>query len=109
MKRAATQALGIAMGVAAISTAYAQDWQPTRAVRWVVPYVPGGATDLVTRAVTEPVIAALGQQFVVDNRGGASGTIAFDLVARAAPDAYTIATAAASSTILPGACKELAF
>ena len=109
MKRVATQMLGLVIGLAAIPMAYAQDWQPTRAVRWVVPYVPGGATDLVTRAVTEPVTAALGQQFVVDNRGGASGTIAFDLVARAAPDGYTITTAADSITILPFAFRKLSF
>src|SRR5450759_3149659 len=75
--------------VTCVSFAHAQGWQPTRSVRWVVPYVPGGANDLVTRTVAEPLSAALGQQFVVDNRGGASGTIAFDLVASTAPDGYT--------------------
>lgn len=109
MRKLGSQALGLAMGIAAITTAYGQDWQPTRAVRWVVPYVPGGATDLVTRAVADPVTAALGQQFVVDNRGGASGTIAFDLVSRAAPDGYTITTAADSITILPFAFRKLSF
>lgn len=91
------------------TAAAAQGWQPARAVRWVVPYVPGGATDLVTRAVADPIVSALGQQFVVDNRGGASGTIAFDMVSRAVPDGYTITTAADSITILPFAFRKLSF
>lgn len=107
-KRTLVSALAVLAVLAAGSVA-ARDWQPARAVRWVVPYVPGGATDLVTRSVAEPVTQALGQQIVVDNRGGASGTIAFDMVARAAADGYTITTAADSITILPFAFKKLTF
>lgn len=91
------------------AAAQAQHWQPTRAVRWVVPYVPGGANDLVTRTIAEPLSAAMGQQYVVDNRGGASGTIAFDLVARAAPDGHTITTAADAITVLPSTFRKLTF
>jgi tripartite-type tricarboxylate transporter receptor subunit TctC len=75
----------------------------------MVPYVPGGATDLVTRAVAEPLSAALGQQFVVDNRPGATGTIAYDLVARSTPDGYTITTAPDALTVLPFSFKKLPF
>ena len=102
-------AAALLAAVTCVSFAHAQGWQPARSVRWVVPYVSGGANDLVTRTVAEPLSAALGQQFVVDNRGGASGTIAFDLVARAAPDGYTIATAADAITILPFAFMKLSF
>jgi tripartite-type tricarboxylate transporter receptor subunit TctC len=102
-------ATALLAALACVSFAHAQGWQPARSVRWVVPYVPGGANDLVTRTVAEPLGAALGQNFVVDNRGGASGTIALDLVARAAPDGYTLATAADAITILPSAFKKLSF
>jgi tripartite-type tricarboxylate transporter receptor subunit TctC len=70
-------------------TAHAQTW-PARPVRLVVPYVAGGSTDMVARQVTEKLAAELGQPFVIDNRGGAGGTIGADYVAKAAPDGYTL-------------------
>jgi len=108
-KRVSMRVACMAAAAFAVGSAGAQSWQPVRAVRWVVPYVPGGANDLVTRAVADPVTAALGQQIVVDNRGGASGTIAFDMVSRASADGYTLTTAADSITILPYAFKKLSF
>jgi tripartite-type tricarboxylate transporter receptor subunit TctC len=82
---------------------------PVRPVRLVVPYVPGGATDLVSRLVAEQLSARLGQQVVVDNRPGATGTIAFAGVAESAPDGYTLITSADSLTLLPSAFKNLKF
>ena len=87
----------------------AQTWQPVKPIRLVVPYVPGGATDLVSRAVAERLTAALGQQVVVDNRPGATGTIAFDSVAKSTPDGYTLITAADSLTLLPSVFKSITF
>ena len=87
---------------AAPGTSHAQAW-PTRPVRLVVPYVPGGATDLVSRIVAEQLTIKLGQQVVVDNRPGATGTIAFTGVAEAIPDGYTLITAADSLTLLNAA------
>ncbi len=89
-------------------SAIAQSW-PNRPVRLVVPYVPGGATDLVSRIVAEQLTAKLGQQVVVDNRPGATGTIAFTGVAEAIADGYTLITAADSLTLLPSAYKSLKF
>jgi tripartite-type tricarboxylate transporter receptor subunit TctC len=86
----------------------AQTW-PTKPVRLVVPYVPGGATDLVSRTVAERLTGVLGQQVVVDNRPGATGTIAFDSVAKSTADGYTLVTAADSLTLLPSVFKNITF
>jgi len=63
---------------------------PAKTVRVVIPWPAGGLTDVVGRIVFQKVSESLGHQFIVDNRGGASGTIGADLVAKAAPDGYTI-------------------
>lgn len=70
------------------SPALGQAW-PAKSIRLVVPYPPGGSTDLLGRAVAIKVGEALGQQVIVDNRGGANGTLGSDIVARSAPDGYT--------------------
>lgn len=63
---------------------------PTRPIRMIIPYPPGGGTDFIGRAIAGPLGDRLGQQVVVDNRGGASTIIGADLAARAAPDGYTL-------------------
>ncbi len=63
---------------------------PTRPVRLLVPFAPGGGADTLARIVTPKLHAELGQAWVVDNRGGAAGNLAAELVARAAPDGYTV-------------------
>ena len=63
---------------------------PAKPVRVVIPWPPGGANDIAGRIVMQKVGEALGQQFPIDNRGGAGGTIGSDLVAKAAPDGYTL-------------------
>ena len=78
------------------SSALAQEW-PSRPLRLVVPYPPGGAVDQVARLITPKLEAALGQPVVVDNKAGAGGLIGSDLVAKAAPDGYTILFATVSS------------
>src|SRR5258706_1812781 len=79
--------------------AHAQGW-PAKPVRLVVPYPPGGSTDVAARAVADKLTRALGQTFVVDNRAGASGAIGAAEVARAEPDGYTIMFAADPVTTL---------
>ncbi len=81
---AAGAALVFAAGIAA-----AQSY-PAKPVRVVIPWPPGGANDIAGRIVMQKVGEALGQQFPIDNRGGAGGTIGSDLVAKAAPDGYTL-------------------
>jgi tripartite-type tricarboxylate transporter receptor subunit TctC len=67
----------------------AQDY-PSRTIRWIVPFPPGGSVDAVARRIGPALSAQLGQQVVLDNRTGASGNIAAELVARAAPDGHTL-------------------
>ena len=71
---------------------------PNRPVRLVVPYAPGGNIDITGRIVAPAMSDALGVSFVVDNRAGAGGAIGSDLVAKAAPDGYTLLVASTGST-----------
>jgi tripartite-type tricarboxylate transporter receptor subunit TctC len=92
-RRTGLRALLAAMGAAAlVPTAFAQTrpWQPERPIRLVVPYGPGGSSDVIARLLAGEMAKTLGQSIVVDNKGGGSGTIGMQEVARAAPDGYTI-------------------
>lgn len=88
--------------MAASAPAFAQAEWPARPVRAVVPFPPGGATDSLVRAFTVKLSESMGQPFVVDNKGGASGAIGTEFVANAAPDGYTLLFSPSSPlTILP--------
>jgi len=79
------------LGLAVVaSTAAAQSAYPERAIRFVVPYPPGGFTDILARTLSPKMSESLGQPLVVENRGGGGSTIGTDIVAKAAPDGYTI-------------------
>jgi tripartite-type tricarboxylate transporter receptor subunit TctC len=82
--------LTAAIGCGLATLAAAQNY-PTRPITLVVPFPPGGSTTIVARIVTERMADPIGQQFVVDNRGGAGGTLGTRQVAKSAPDGYTIA------------------
>jgi tripartite-type tricarboxylate transporter receptor subunit TctC len=91
------------------SAAHAQQY-PIRPVRLVVPYPPGGTTDIVGRGIAQKLTDRLGQQVVVDNRGGASTMIGAELVAHAAPDGYTLLlTTATTMSINPNVVKKIAY
>jgi tripartite-type tricarboxylate transporter receptor subunit TctC len=82
---------------------------PERAVRVIVTFPAGGGTDIVARMVFQKVAERSGAAFVIDNRGGAGGTIGTDLAAKAAPDGYTIVVVSGSHTINPALYKKLPF
>lgn len=69
---------------------FAQTAYPTKPIRFIVPFPPGGGTDIVARIITNKLAENLGVQFIVDNRGGAAGTLGIGTAATAAPDGYTL-------------------
>ncbi len=73
-----------------VFTAHAAEQYPSRPVRLMVPYAPGGATDITARTLADGLNKAWGQPVIVENRPGASGNIALDMAARATPDGYTL-------------------
>jgi tripartite-type tricarboxylate transporter receptor subunit TctC len=89
MKNAVRWLAALGASLAALSIAHAQAW-PSKPIRAVVPFAAGSATDQIGRAFAEKMSATLGQQVVIDNKPGASGMLGADIVAKAAPDGYTI-------------------
>ena len=88
--------------------AAAQDW-PTRPVRVIVPFPPGGGTDTVARPLSNKLSQMLGQQFVIDNRGGAGGTIGASVAAKSAADGYTVLLAPVHLAVAVSAYKSLPY
>jgi tripartite-type tricarboxylate transporter receptor subunit TctC len=84
----------------ASAQAPAQNW-PTRTIRMIVPYTPGGYTDMMARLVSEKIAASLGQSIVIENKPGANAAIGTDVVAKAAPDGYTFGTVIAAHSVNP--------
>jgi len=81
------------------TTVLAQAWPTAKPVRMIIPYPPGGATDILGRLISQKLSPMIGQSVIVENRTGASGNIGFDYVAKAAPDGYTLLTGTANITI----------
>ena len=104
------RAVGLAAALAcAFGNAAAQQY-PSKPIRFVVPYVPGGGTDTLARLVGQKLSEALGQSVVIDNRPGAGGVIGGDMVAKSPPDGYTIMLASASPiTVAPHIQKQMPY
>ncbi len=82
---------------------------PNKPIRLIVPFVPGGGTDITARAIAMKLTEALGQTVVVDNRAGANGTIGADIAAKAPPDGYTLSMISSSHSVNPSIMKKLPY
>ena len=89
--------------------ALAQATYPSKAIRWVVPFPASGATDILTRVIAQKLSDALGQPVVVDNKPGAGGSLGSELVARAAPDGYTLLMGTTSTHSIGPALQKLPY
>lgn len=89
------------LACALCGTAHAQGDYPNRPIRFLVPLVPGGAADILARALGQKLTERLSQPVVIDNRPGAGQTLATEILAKSAPDGYTILIAASAHTINP--------
>ncbi len=99
--------VGVALALA-FSTASAQGY-PNKPVRLIVPFAPGGFTDVVARILGQKLSMAMGQQFVIENKAGAGSTIGTDFVAKAAPDGYTLVMISTTHVISPWIYKAMPY
>ena len=102
-------ALLVMVAVAVLAGPAAAQNYPNRPIKFVVPYPPGGGTDVVARIVNEPLATELGQPIIIDNRGGAAGNLGTDIVAKAPADGYTVLFTLSSHTINPKLYEKLPF
>src|SRR5215471_20754450 len=100
-------------GVAAIAPAFsrlaAAQTYPSRPITMIVPFSPGGGSDVVARIMAEPMRKCLGQPLIIENVGGAEGSIGVGRVARAMPDGYTISLGITDTHVLNGAFYSLSY
>ena len=92
----------------AIGNAFAQAY-PNKPIRLIVPFAPGGFTDVVARILGQKLSVSLGQQFVIENKAGAGSTIGTDFVAKAAPDGYTLVMISTTHVISPWIYKSMPY
>jgi tripartite-type tricarboxylate transporter receptor subunit TctC len=101
-----------ALALVALANPWAANAQPNypdKPIRFVVPYPPGGGTDVIARIVQVRLQAPLGQNVLIENKGGAGGSLGTDVVAKAAPDGYTVLFTLSSHTINPAIFPKLPF
>ncbi|MEQ1773901.1 MAG: tripartite tricarboxylate transporter substrate binding protein [Burkholderiales bacterium] len=96
------------LGAAHAMVATAQTY-PSKPIRFIVGFPPGGATEFIARLVGQKLTQSMGQQVIVDNRPGAAGNLGIELAARAAPDGYTLLLVAPNITISPSLYKKLGY
>ncbi len=101
-------AVQLAVGASPAAVAQATDW-PNKPVRFIVPFPPGGTVDPIARLIGARLSATLGQQFIVDNRTGGSGSIGTAIAAKAAPDGYTYVFVFDTHAVNPAVIPNLPF
>lgn len=102
---AAASALGLS-----VSCAFAQEAYPTKSLRFIAPFPPGGTTDVLSRILAQKLTDSLGRQVVVDNRAGAGGNIGHEIAAKTAPDGYTLLMSSNAALVTnPHLYKRLGF
>ena len=99
----------VVLGACVVPAAFAAETYPARPVRVIVPYSPGGGTDVLARPVLLKLTESMGQQFVVDNRAGANSIIGTELVARSRPDGYTLLVGTTATSSNAGLYKKLPY
>jgi len=92
-----------------VAAAGAQDAYPSRPVKFILPFPPGGGTDILGRVIAERLSTSLGQPVVTENRGGAGGNVGAEAAAHSAPDGYTIVLVAPSLAISPSLYSKLGY
>ena len=104
-----TAKLWLALGLAMIATAPLAQQYPDKPLRAIVPFPPGGGTDIFGRIMAQHLAQALGQSVVVENRSGADGNIGMEAVARSTPDGYTLLMNSSAATVNPVMYSKLRF
>ena len=107
-RAALTTALAVASLVIA-APAFAQAWKPTQPIKVIIPYAPGGTSDIIARSMSDQVSARLGQPLTIENRGGGATQIGTSAVAKAAPDGHTILLVGNTVSINPSLFKSLPY
>ena len=102
-------ALALAAALIGFSSAGAAQTYPVKPVRMIVPFVAGGNTDIIARVVSAEMTKNLGQQIVIENRGGAGSVIGTELAAKSPPDGYTLLMVSAAHVINPAMVKKLPY
>jgi len=108
MKTLAKSILTAALCAAALGAAHAQSY-PNKPVKLIVPFAPGGFTDVVARILGQRLSTAMGQQFVIENKAGAGSIIGTDFVAKSAPDGYTLVMISTTHVISPWIYKTMPY
>lgn len=105
--RAAGIAAGVVAGISMYASSASADTWPSKPITVIVPFPAGGGTDAFARPLTAQLSKQIGKQFVIDNRGGAGGTVGASMAAKAAPDGYTVFIGGAHHAIAPSFYKKL--
>ena len=108
-RRAALATALAAASLVIAAPAFAQAWKPTQPIKVIIPYAPGGTSDIIARSMSDQVSARLGQPLTIENRGGGATQIGTSAVAKAAPDGHTILHVGNTVSINPSLFKSLPY